>query len=218
MPPSEGGGAGSIPAEGTFAILENEHAPITMNTARPRHHKIHLIRDLIVIALSIFFGIWFAQSGLLEELLLKPRGIKLLEIFIAGSLFTSAFTTVPAMIALGGMAQVEPLLLVAFVGAIGAVVGDYIIFRFVRDSVAEDLEHLVRLAHADRFLHVFKRRLFRFFVPLLGALVIASPLPDELGIALLGFSRAKISLVIPISFCFNFLGILVVGLVARGAF
>lgn len=185
---------------------------------RPRHHKIHLARDLIVIASSIFLGIWFAQSGILEELLLASQGIKFLEIFIAGSLFTSAFTTVPAMVALGGLAQVEPIFSVALVGGLGAVIGDYIIFRFVRDSVAEDLEYLVRLASTERFLGIFKRRLFRFFVPLLGALVIASPLPDELGIALLGLSRTKTAFFIPISFCFNFLGILAVGLIARGMF
>ena len=62
---------------------------------------------------------------------------------------------------------------------------------------------------------LFKFKFFRWLTWLIGGLIIASPLPDELGISLLGFSKAKTSLFIVLSFVFNFLGILFIGWVAR---
>jgi hypothetical protein len=41
----------------------------------------------------------------------------------------------------------------------------------------------------------------------LGALIIASPLPDEFGLALMGISRMRALVLMPISFVMNALGI-----------
>lgn len=58
-------------------------------------------------------------------------------------------------------------------------------------------------------------RLFRWVSFALGALIIASPLPDELGISLLGFSKMKTVWFVPVSYVFNGIGILLIGAVAR---
>ena len=58
-------------------------------------------------------------------------------------------------------------------------------------------------------------RIFRWLIAFLGALIIASPLPDELGLTMMGFSKIKTSLFIPISFLLNSLGILIIGLIAK---
>ena len=57
--------------------------------------------------------------------------------------------------------------------------------------------------------------LFRFMTPLLGVLIIASPLPDEIGLALLGFSRAKTFQILPIAFIMNFIGIYAIAVIAH---
>ena len=61
---------------------------------------------------------------------------------------------------------------------------------------------------------LFKLRSFRWLTFFAGGFIIASPLPDELGIALLGFSKLKTSLFVPLSFTFNFLGICLIGIAA----
>lgn len=58
-------------------------------------------------------------------------------------------------------------------------------------------------------------KVFRWITFFLGALVISSPLPDELGLAMMGLSKAKMSTLIPVSLIFNSLGILAIALVAR---
>ncbi|MEK7557169.1 MAG: hypothetical protein AAB538_04290, partial [Patescibacteria group bacterium] len=49
----------------------------------------------------------------------------------------------------------------------------------------------------------------------LAGIIIASPLPDEIGIALLGFMKTRKKDFFLLSLVANFLGILAIGLVAR---
>jgi hypothetical protein len=58
-------------------------------------------------------------------------------------------------------------------------------------------------------------RVFRAVMPFLGALIIASPLPDELGLVFLGISKLKTRYFLPLSFVLNFFGILIIGLIAK---
>ncbi|KKR47070.1 MAG: hypothetical protein UT80_C0011G0001, partial [Parcubacteria group bacterium GW2011_GWC1_40_13] len=67
-----------------------------------------------------------------------------------------------------------------------------------------------------RLFSIFRPKLFKWLIPFIGALIIASPLPDEAGLAMMGLSKMKTSVFIPISFALNFLGILAIGLFAKG--
>ncbi|MFH1990444.1 MAG: hypothetical protein ABIJ19_01135 [Patescibacteria group bacterium] len=73
----------------------------------------------------------------------------------------------------------------------------------------------MKKSKSEKLISIFKLRIFRWSLAFLGALVIASPLPDELGLMMLGFSKMKTSLFVPVSFLFNSLGILIIGLIAR---
>ena len=96
--------------------------------------------------------------------------------------------------------------------------GDLIIFLFIRNRLAEDFGYLIQKTSSGRLIAIFKLRIFRWLVPLLGALVVASPLPDELGLAMMGLSKMKTSLFIPVSFVLNATGILIIGLIAKTLF
>jgi hypothetical protein len=58
--------------------------------------------------------------------------------------------------------------------------------------------------------------IFRWIAFVLGAVIIASPLPDELGIAILGFARLGSNLFVPLSFVSNFLGLVAVAYMVIG--
>ena len=130
--------------------------------------------------------------------------------------FTSFFTTAPAIVLIGVLVQTTPLIMVAIIGGLGAALGDYIIFRFVKDRISEDINYLLSFQKTKRFFAIFKTRLFIFFTPFIAALIIASPFPDEIGVAMLGLSKIKDKTFLLISFIANGVGILVVGWVARG--
>jgi len=175
----------------------------------------HIKKDILLIVLSVLAAIFLVKIGVVDSLVSSASGIKHVGSFIAGLFFTSMFTIAPAAAVLVKIAQTEHLLSVALFGAVGAVIGDYIIFRFFRDRISEDLGIILKHSPMLRMRAIFKTRLFRYLTPFIGALIIASPLPDELGLAMLGISKLRLKFFIPISFSMNFLGIYVIGVLAR---
>ena len=180
-----------------------------------KNHRYNLFRDLAIIAIGIVVAIILVRSGLIDELLEKTLGFGYLTSFVAGFFFTSVFTVSLSTVVLGDIMLSTPILWVAAVGAAGAALGDLILFRFLRDHVSADVGELLGTARRHRIKKVHRLRLSRFLWPLVGALIIASPLPDELGLAILGLSHVKTRYFIPISYVFNFIGLVIVGLIAR---
>ncbi len=181
-----------------------------------KRKKAAFLQDLLIIGLSIGAAIALVKSELIAHLLTSTKELEFIGSFIAGIFFTSVFTTVPAIVALGEIAQNSSLLATAVLGGMGAVVGDLLIFRFVRDRFSQHLLEIVGIKGGARKMQgLFQRGPLRWVTFLLGGLIIASPLPDELGITLLGFSKMKLSWFIPLAFVFNSIGIFLIGLAAR---
>lgn len=185
---------------------------IVMNT---QNEKKFFLQDIAIIFLSVLVALILIKTDTIAKILTTTKELELFGSFIAGMFFTSIFTTAPAIVTLGELAQVNSIFLTALFGGLGAVIGDLIIFYFIRDRFGE---HLMELAKhkglVKRFKVLLKLKFFRWFTFLIGGLIIASPFPDELGIGLLGFSKMKMSYFIPLSFIFNSIGILLIGLIA----
>ena len=175
-----------------------------------------LLQDAAIIALSIFIAIILVKTEILVKLLTSAKELEILGSFIAGMFFTSIFTTALAIVALGEIAHANSVFLTAVFGAFGAVIGDLIIFRFVRDRLSAHLLELVKhQGIGKRFRVLLKMKYFRWFTFLLGGLIIASPFPDELGLMMMGVSRLNIFYFIPLVFTLDFFGILIIAFVAK---
>ena len=179
------------------------------------NHGNNLFRDLALVVLSVFIAIILAKTGTLKDLITSTQEMRFIGSFIAGILFVSVFTVAPATVALGEIAQSNSAIAVAIFGGLGALVGDFLIFRFARDRISQDFTYLVKISKSERLVSIFKLKLFRLLIPFIGALIVASPLPDEVGLAMLGLSRIKTSVFIPLSFLLNSAGILIIGLIAK---
>jgi hypothetical protein len=175
----------------------------------------HLWQDVLIIAASIALAWAIIHYEWVQALLAVVGGGTLVASFVAGMFFTSVTTTAPAIAVLGELALQEHPLFVALVGGAGAVVGDYIIFAFVRDRVSDDIAYLLKRTGTPRVFKIFRRRTFRRLLPFLGGLIIASPLPDELGLTLLGLAHMRTSRFILLSYAFNTVGIFLIGLAAH---
>lgn len=176
----------------------------------------HLMRDIAIVAMSVLLAWALVRVGVIQTILSFSLSMKLLGSFVAGLFFTSVFTTSFAIVALGGIAQMNSVVLVALLGACGATIGDLFLFKFVKNDITEDIQDLIKLTHyRSRLAHIYHRKIFRYLTPFVGALIIASPLPDELGIMMLGLSRVRTSWFIPTSFFFNFVGIVMIGIVTK---
>lgn len=174
-----------------------------------------LKRDVFIFTLSTAAAVALTLSGILAEFLLITADIELFAAFAAGMFFTTFLTTplsIAAFITIGH--DMHPALM-ALCGASGAVLGDLVLFGLFRHAVRQDLDHLISLKRLRVLRAVFRRRMFRWLLPLLGALIIASPLPDELGIAIMGATAMRPRTLIVISFAMNFLGIFAIGIAVR---
>lgn len=177
----------------------------------------HLLEDVGIVTLSVLVAVILVQTGIIDRTIAVLDGFSLVGVFIAGMFFTSVFTTAPAIATLGEMATTHHPLVVAIIGGAGALCGDLVIFRFVRDRFADDLGEVFSYEKpSHRIRALMHMKFFRWFAFFFGGLILASPLPDELGISLMSFSKVKMHWFIPIAYLFNVAGILMIGLVARG--
>lgn len=170
------------------------------------HYRHELIKDLAYIAIGAGIALALTRLGTIGWII-SISGGTVVACFVAGIFFTSAFTIAPAAVALSALSQIVPSPVVIVFGALGALCGDLIIFFFVRDKFAADLIGSIRPSLSRHIMESFHLGFLKWIAPIVGAFIIASPLPDEFGLTLLGISRTRLSILIPISFVMNMLGI-----------
>jgi len=165
---------------------------------------------LSLVALFYFSGTDFGQS-----IITGISKLGYIGSFFSGIFFVSTFTVVPASVVLFKLAQVYNPLLIALTAGLGAVIGDYIIFRFLKDNVFDEIKPVFMKLGGSHFSQLISTPYFAWLAPVLGALIIASPFPDEIGVGLMGISKLKNWQFLTISFLLNGLGILFIITVAN---
>ncbi len=65
-----------------------------------------------------------------------------------------------------------------------------IIFKFIRYSFADEIEKLSKEKAIKHFNNKIPNLLKKYFIPILACFIIASPLPDEIGVSLLAASQS----------------------------
>ena len=159
---------------------------------------------LTSIVLAFFFLRWEPFRNLF--LLLGNWGY--IGAFIGGILFVSTFTVATGMVILSLLAESLSPIEIGITAGLGAVVGDLSIFRFIRNKgLISEISHFRKYFGGDKVSHLLHTKYFSWTLPVIGALIIASPLPDELGVSLMGISKMKTINFAIISFILNSLGI-----------
>lgn len=181
--------------------------------------KKHLIKDAVLVIASLVAAYAVMESSLVDSIVSVASGWYVLTAFAAGIFFTSVFTTAPAIAILAKLGTTHNPFVVAAVGAVGSYLGDLVIFRFLKDHLAANVTLMLESKQKGegRLAHLLHQRFFRWSLAFLGALVIASPFPDEIGLALMGMSDIGGKRFAAISLSFNALGILIICFIARSA-
>lgn len=173
-------------------------------------------KNILAVLASILVAFLLNEGGAFDIIIKGAQSTKLLASFLAGIFFTSFLTTAPAILVFGKIAaESSSIIPVALVGGAGALIGDLLIFSFVKDTIVTDARKIVCNSKTKRIAGICTGRIFRFVTPVIGALIIASPFPDEIGLSLIGFSRMKLSFFIPISYIMNTLGIVGIAFIAQ---
>lgn len=167
-------------------------------------------KNLLIFLLGILLAFFVSQNQSFRTYLLNLGDMGYVGAFIAGALYTFSFTTPLSIVILSILSQTVNPVQLALIGGAGAVLMDLTIFRFVKDDLISDIKPLYDRFGGDHVTHVFNSRYFHWMLPVVGALIISSPLPDELGVTLMGIAKMKTIVFIPISYAMNTLGIFLI--------
>lgn len=163
---------------------------------------------MLLTSLVVFF--WLARTPLVDSIINQVGTLGYFGAFITGIFFVSTFTVAPAAVILFHLADTLHPIEVALLAGLGAMVGDYIIFRFMKDKVFEELLPVIRKLHTPRIKVLFRSPYFAWVLPVVGAFVIASPLPDEAGVTMLGLTKIKKWQFFLLAFVLNAAGIFLI--------
>ncbi|OGL52199.1 hypothetical protein A3K55_00020 [Candidatus Shapirobacteria bacterium RBG_13_44_7] len=174
----------------------------------PHRYRHHRYRNLSFFLLALIATALFSRTPLFSQLIFFLKDFGYLSAFFAGMLFTTTFGVAASGLILSNLIQDFPLIGVLFFGALGALVADILVFLFVRNQahlhVTPAYKHYSHRSHFYKILHT---HYFSWTLPVIGTLIMASPLPDELGVSLLGLSDIALSKFIVISFISHSIGI-----------
>lgn len=168
-------------------------------------------KNLTIFASSLLFALILSRFEAFHAFLLSLGSLGYLGAFIAGILFVSTFTVATGAVILLVLAERLSPLEIGVIAGLGAVIGDFTIFRLIKNNLMQELtaiyDHIDGNHHFTKVLH---SQYFSWTLPVIGAIIIASPLPDEVGVSLMGISKMKTYQFLFISFLLNAVGIFLV--------
>jgi len=160
----------------------------------------------ILIILSIVLAFYLYFSGFLQSFINSLQQFQIIGVLIAGALFGYALTAAPATASLISFTNNINPLIVAFIGATGTMIGDVVIFHFFKKGLPREVKTIIKKSKLKKI----KKSKWKWVVPGIAGIIIASPLPDEVGIALLGVTRFDNNAFMLLAFVLNFIGLLII--------
>lgn len=171
--------------------------------------------NLTLLAASILVAIALAYFNIFEMALGDLGSFGYIGAFVAGVLFPITFTSPVAAFAFFYLGGHYNLLGVTVLGGIGAVLGDLLIFTFIKDGTIAEIEKIrekydaVHRKHPHyrhrhkAFVELFHNRLFHALALFLAGLFILLPGPDEFGVAVFASYGVDMKKFIPLSLLLN---------------
>lgn len=167
-----------------------------------------LILKTTIFILSLSFAWWLIKSGYLEGLIDAILPLKFVAEIVAGIFYTSFLTSPIAVAMLIVLARENNPIMTAFLAGFGAVLGDFLIVKFFRQELSSDVNLVSKQLHLEKVNKYLQKFHLDSITPLLGAIIVASPFPDELGLMMLGASKLGYQQIALISYVLNTAGIL----------
>ncbi len=170
---------------------------------------------LALLACTIFLAYVTFRTATVQEFFHSLRELGYVSSFIGGFLFAFGFGAPFGVAILATIANDVNIYLAAAIGGAGALASDFLLFTFIRTTFDDEIERFKCSKAYGLFNGMLLRRIppKTAFYMLLGVagIVIASPLPDEFGVAMLaGITTISNRTFAAVSFALNSLGILAV--------
>lgn len=148
-------------------------------------------KGLTLIFISILLTIFLSKYNFLNEFFFSIRHTPFLGSFIAGILYVSASTVTLGIFMLSDLADTLPSIEIAIIAGLGGVVADFVLFRFFKGDLLSEITPIYNKLGGKHLTRLMYHKYLRWSLPIVGAIIIASPFPDEIGISLMGLSKIK---------------------------
>lgn len=168
-------------------------------------------KNLAFLLVSFVAAFSLSRYEPFHTFLLNLGSLGYLGAFVAGVLFVSTFTFATGAVILLALAERLSPIEIGIIAGLGAVSGDFVIFRFIKDNLTEEVKNIYDRIDGDHHIkRVLHTKYFSWTLPVIGAIIIAAPFPDEIGVSLMGISKMKTYQFLLISFILNAIGIFLV--------
>jgi len=119
---------------------------------KERHSKHWKYKNLTLALLSIVLAMYLYRFEAFHSFLLHLGGLGYIGAFVVGILFVWTFTAATGALTLLILAETLSPIEIGLIAGLGAVVGDLLIFRLVKNGLAEEVEDIYN--HVDHRKHL----------------------------------------------------------------
>ena len=143
---------------------------------------------LFLLTLCMIFTYYLFSTELISKWIEFFNNAGSFGIFISGILTAFGFT---APLGIGLLSKINPsnILLAALIGAMGATIADLFIFHTIKFSFADEIKELEETKAIKEIRKIVKKnkhvKIAHYLLYILAGLIIATPVPDEIGVSML---------------------------------
>ncbi len=175
-------------------------------------------KNIILILIGIIIAIYIVKTGQVDSLAVKLGQWGYLGSFLLGIMFSSSLTVGVATVFLFSLGRELSPLIIAIVGGLGAMTGDFIFYQFFKKRLFKELEMLfsqIDFFPKKQLVSFFANKYFTWFIPSIAYIIILSPIPDEVGVGLLSTIDINIRKLLIVTFILNTIGIFLIVFLSR---
>ncbi len=171
------------------ARLERELRKVGKKYKKEKPHFLGLkYPKLFVLVTMIFLSYYIFNLESVTSFLFRFNSYVYLGIFIAGILFSFGFST-PFAIGFFVLLMPDNIFLASVIGGIGSTLADILIFRTIKFSFSDEFDSLLKEKPVLKLQRMIDAnvavKIRQYLLYIFAGIILASPLPDEAGVALL---------------------------------
>lgn len=172
---------------------------------------------IFTLIILILFAYFLFQEINVGQFLNALGNFKFLSYFIAGFLFSFGFTT-PFAVGFFIIANPENIFLMSLFGGVGSLVSDIFIFKLIKFSFMDEFRKIEKNISIKNLNQKIKKnipeKIRNYLLFVLAGFIIASPLPDEIGVTMLaGLEHIRFIPFVILSFFLKYFGVLAILLI-----
>src|SRR3989338_1447969 len=148
-------------------------------------------KHLTLFFISVVFALYLARLEVFHAFLVSLGNWGYVGALISGILFVSTLTVSTGAVILVILAEKISPIELAVIAGFGGMIGDFAILRFFKDGLLSELIPIYNSLGGKYIALLLRSKYFRWLLRVVGAIIIVSPFPDELGVSLMGITKIK---------------------------